>query len=173
MLVTKKTMTRFENQDTELFDKFFKSYSGLVYYYVNKCNIFNEDADDCVQEIFTNLIRSHNTYKYFNGNFTSWLFHITELHTKFFIDYGVSKQHHHVKIKTGFKLIDDDNTRSRRIHTELEQYLGEVDYAIIVFKTGFNLKWKQVARILKIGKVELIKRYISTQQRLRNYKRGN
>lgn len=173
MLVTKKTMMRFENHDTELFDKFFKSYSGLVYYYVNKCNIFDEDADDCVQEIFTNLIRSHNTYKYFKGNFTAWLFHITELHTKFFIDYDVSKKSGNTLNKTGFKSIDDDVSKNKRIHTKLEQYLGEIDYAIMILKTGFNLKWKQIKHILNMGKIELIKRYVSAQNILRKFKRGS
>lgn len=170
MRVTKRTMERFENGDKTLFDKFFKTYSPLMYYYVAKCNIFGEDADDCVQIIITELIRSHNTFKYFRGNYLNWVFHITQLHTKLFIDFKIERQHYFPRHEVGFKIRDYSNSKIVRNLSDVERFVGEVNYAIVIFRIGFKLKFEHICELLDLSYTEAVTRFFQTLFKLKEYK---
>lgn len=171
MKVTKKMMCEIEAGNVGLFNQFYNQYSGYIFYYVSKCNLFGLDLVECVEEILINLIRCHYTFDYFKGDYMAWVYHICEKHTKIYIEDLKRRNCAFSSINYNFNVSDNGHIIIERKLSKIEEFVGEGNYAVLILKLGFKFNFKKIASILKLSVKDVKNRYKITNALVDNYKR--
>ena len=134
-----------KNKSEEAFEECYYKYKDLVYYVVIKMTMNKELAEDLVQDTF---IRMYQQIDKFDGKyFKAWLLTIAKNLTL----NELRKQKLEVEF-ADYLVADviDPSVEMRNLMFEMEKILNPKEYEIIILKTVYNMKQKEIAEYLNM-----------------------
>lgn len=140
-----KAIKMIKSGDEEGFECIYNEYKNLVYTIVYSSLKNNEDAEDCMQEIFFKVYSSIEKFDDKISTFKTWLVAITK---NCIIDaqrkkteYDQQIQSHNSEELTGKTVSTDFMYKSN-----LQNLIGERNYMLLVMRYGFNYSYKELAK---------------------------
>lgn len=138
---------RINKGDKEGYKILFDRYSNKVYYLAYKYLRNSYDADDCVQEVFMRVFKFLSNFEESKSSFSNWIYHITINKIN---DIARRRSRiNSIEVQDNFTVenyIFNENNENKVLLSELEKYLGEEHYRVLLLKDGFNLKFSEIAR---------------------------
>lgn len=172
MRINKRVMLQFENQNEEVFEEFFKKYSPRMYYYISKCGLYDDDADDCIQDVFEHVICSYDSFRFFKGSFKRWVYKICKMHTHFYIKNLERKGYRTVSGEREFMVSNQMSADKLAMLSDVERYVGELNYSILVLRFYFDLTYREIGKTIGISGNDAWKRFVETCKLVKEYKKG-
>lgn len=158
--------------NTEGYKVLFNRYSNKIYYLAYKHLNNMEDADDCVQEVFIRAFKFLNSFQASKSSFSNWIYHIT-----------INKINDIARIRNkrmSVEILDnvivdngsfDEHNENKILLTELEKYLGEIPYQVLLLKNGLNLKFSEIAEQIGWTECKTKHVYYKAYKKAREYYR--
>lgn len=146
-LSDEQVIKRIIKGNQEGYEILYTRYSNKVYYLAYKHLGNVDDANDCVQEVFIRAFRFLNNYQASKSSFSNWIYHITINKIN---DIAKSRSRRASVEIVDNTIVDncmfEEHNENKVLLTELEKYLGEECYQVILLKNGFNLKFSEIAK---------------------------
>jgi len=145
-------------------------YKDVVFYLTYSYLQNQKDADDCLQEVFLRLLDNIHLYDRRKSSFETWFMTLARNHTLNYV--------RHKKVDFN-KVVDNENdvekTAIQPAHEkslmleDLKKLLGEVDYAIVIYRSGYNMSFRTIAELCDLSKETIRKRFKIAFKCAKNY----
>ncbi len=161
MIFSKKTLNELKQQNENTFNKVYNEYYKLLYYIAyskckNKC-----DSEEVVQDTFINMMKKINEFDDYH-KFKEW---ITTICRNLAINKVTRKQKLELVEETDLDLI---NNYEKNDYLDYLNILDDLEKDIIILKIVHNLKFKDIALILKISQNVATKTYYEALNKLKS-----
>ena len=152
------------------FEELFNAYKDVVFYLTYSYLQNQKDADDCLQEVFLRLLDNIHLYDRRKSSFEAWFMTLARNHTLNYV--------RHKKVDSN-KVVDNENdvekTAIQPAHEkslmleDLKKLLGEVDYTIVIYRSGYNMSFRTIAELCDLSKETIRKRFKIAFKCAKNY----
>ena len=155
MKVTNKVIERAKLKDEEAFAEIFYSYKDVVYAFAKHKLKDEEDAKDCVQEIFQKLYLNIDKYDIPRNNFNAWFMQVVKNHI---VDFYRKKNREKFILNENYVSNCKSEEQAECLLEELSEILTEEEYKLLAYRIIYDLKFKEIAALLNMNR-ETVRRY--------------
>lgn len=158
----------------EAFEYIFNAYNNKIYYLSMKYTKNSNDSDDCVQEIFLRMLEKINSFNSRKASFGTWLYRLA---TNYLIDRQRLEKIHNdclcLDNETVEKKKEECNGLLQSELSQVERFVGERNYRILMMKIGFEMSFREIAIELDLSESGVKRAYYETMTMIKGlYKKG-
>ena len=164
MLANKHLINELQNNNQEAFDKIYKKYYKLVAYVIYSRIRDREITKELVQDSFLKMWNNIHMYRH-NTNFRAWLLTIAK---NVALDYLRTR-------KIYYQLNQDEVSDSRftsmlnEFDTDAKRVLTDFEYDVVVLSIVYNLKRREVAKVLDRPLGTITRVYSEAMKKLKEF----
>lgn len=146
----RKAIKKIKSGDEEGFEYIYNEYKNLIFAIVSSYLKNNDDADDCMQEIFFKI---YSTIDKFDGDissFKTWIYAITK---NCIIDIQRKKNEYEEQIQSyaSEDLPSTASTIDYTFNSNLEELIGSRNYLLLILRYGLNYSYEDMANEFNVS----------------------
>ena len=164
--ISNKIIERVKQKDEEAFAEIFYTYRNYVYAIAKYKLKDEEDAKDCVQEIFQKLFFNIVKYDSPRNNFHAWFIQLVNNHI---IDFYRKRKHSKV-------ILDDDyisnckcEENKSNLLEELVDVLLPLEYEIISYRMVYDMTFIEIAEVMNMNRETVRRIYLKAISKAKDY----
>lgn len=163
MKIDKKSIMLIKQSDRKTIEYVYSSYYKLVKYKIYEIVRNNEDAEEITQDVFVKVFEKIDQYNTKNS-FVTWLIRISKNAA---IDH-LRKKRVNVEYMDAEQMPNgDEDVFSDSLDEKIKHLLSEEEYVIVTGRIYFDLKFIDVAHMLKLSVPTVTSRYYKAISKLK------
>ena len=151
MNITDDIVKKAQQGDEEAINKMIKVCSPLIYYLVARTLSGTTEAKDCTQVVMERVMNKLHYYDCKKTTFTTWFYIVVQRSIRSYKEQY--ERYRAMEINDGddqeFIDVDENEFHKRRL-SNVEEYVGEYYYHILMLRLGFELSFYEIAEELNI-----------------------
>lgn len=174
--ITHKILYLATTGDTEAINYIIESCSTLVFYCCYNKLRNRYDAEECSQEILNKIANNLSTLDISNINFKSWVYEVIKHNIK---NYEKKKEYQNKNVSLNNEYVLDYKdyhhtpSETKLMLSEVEKYIGEFAYQIIILRIGYDYTFPEISEILNLPMERIKKTYYRSIKKVENYLKVN
>lgn len=145
----KQAIIKIKVGDDEGFEYIYNEYHNILYSIIKSSIKNQDDAEDCLQEVFYKIFISINKFDDKLSSFKTWIITITN---NCIID--MLRKHRNEEIVTclNVDMIEaEDKTINYTLYSYFASLLGDQEYHLLLLRYGFNYSINEIANELNVN----------------------
>lgn len=168
--ISQKTIEKFKEGDKDSFEDIFYYYKDKVYYFAYHYVKDQDDADDCVQEVFIKLVNSIDTYDFVSCQFETWFYLLSK---RVILNFLRTQSRHRNHYLYDEEIIENyaekDFTELQHTLYDLEDLMGKKMYTVFILRVGYKLTFDLIYEIADIPRETARRLYNQSQEVIKEY----
>ncbi len=170
MNITDDIVKKAQQGDEEAINKMIKVCSPLIYYLVARTLSGTTEAKDCTQVVMGRVMNKLHYYDCKKTTFTTWFYIVVQRSIRNYKEQYEKYRAMEINDGDDQEFLDvDENAFHRRRLSDIEEYIGEYYYNVLMLRIGFELTFYEIAEEYNIPYHKAKRDYHEAYKRARKY----
>lgn len=145
----KQAIIKIKVGDDEGFEYIYNEYHNILYSIIKSSIKNQDDAEDCLQEVFYKIFISINKFNDKLSSFKTWIITITN---NCIIDMLRKNRNEEIMTSLNVDMIEaEDKTINYTLYSYFASLLGDKEYHLLLLRYGFNYSINEIAKELNVS----------------------
>lgn len=145
----KQAIIKIKVGDDEGFEYIYNEYHNILYSIIKSSIKNQDDAEDCLQEVFYKIFISINKFNDKLSSFKTWIITITN---NCIIDMLRKNRNEEIMTSLNVDMIEaEDKTINYTVYSYFASLLGDKEYHLLLLRYGFNYSINEIAKELNVS----------------------